>query len=400
MRARLSIATFVLLAAELILAGVVSGANAPNAVDTPRIGVGPAQCVETAGSGECDPPSAPGRSPGVRKPQLGGPPGKGTGSGGGIAPDATAREPEVPLRFFSPTSIWNAPLADTAALDPNSAALVAALDAEVQREIRDNRGPALNTAAYSVPVYTVPADQATVEIQLKRDSTAAALRAAWREVPLPTGAEPAAGTDHHLVVWQPSTDKLWEFWRLRHREDGWHADWGGAMRAVSSSSGVYGPSAWPGATRWWGASACSLSIAGGLITLDDLSQGSIDHAMAIALPQVRAGFYASPAQRTDGKSEDPLSLPEGAHLRLDPRVDVGSLHLPPLTRMIAEAAQRYGFVVRDGASSVALYAQDPTPTGENPFSGSSGYFEGQRAPLDSFPWQRLQLLEMELIDAA
>jgi hypothetical protein len=122
--------------------------------------------------------------------------------------------------------------------------------------------------------------------------------------------------------------------------------------------------------------------------------------MAMALPQVRAGIYASPAQRTDDKSTDPLSLPEGAHLRLDPRVDVGSLHLPPLTRMIAEAAQRYGFVVRDGASSVALYAQDPTPTGKNPFSGSSGYFEGLRAPLDSFPWQRLQLLEMELIDGA
>jgi hypothetical protein len=400
MRARLSVAIFFLLAAELILAAVASGVYVPNVVDTPQIGVGPAQCVETAGNGECDPPRAPGRSPGVAKPQLGGPSGKGTGSGGGIAPHATAPELDAPLHFFSSTSIWNAPLADAAALDPNSAAIVAALDAEVQREIRDNRGPALNTAAYSVPIYTVPPSQATVQVQLRRDSGASALREAWRAVPLPAAARPAAGTDGHLVVWQPSTDKLWEFWRLRHREDGWHADWGGAMQDVSSSSGVYGPSAWPGATQWWGASACSLSIAGGLITLDDLKRGSIDHAMAMALPQVRAGFYASPAQRTDGTSKDPLSLPEGAHLRLDPRVDVGSLHLPPLTRMIAEAAQRYGFVVRDGASSVALYAQDPTPTGKNPFSGSSGYFEGPRAPLDSFPWQRLQLLEMELIDGA
>jgi hypothetical protein len=383
--------TLLPLAASLTAAaGIAATAGA-----TPRIGVGQAQCVPVAEQPECGGARTPGRPPAIAEPGAGG-----VRAPGGSAPGAAPADTAAPLRFFSPTSFWNAPLADGAPLDPNSATMAGALDAEVQREVRENRGPALNTVAYSVPVYTVPADQPTVEVQLRRDSSAAALRAAWREVPLPAGAEPAAGTDHHLVVWQPSTDRLWEFWRLGHLEGGWHADWGGAMREVSSSPGVYSPSAWPGATRWWGASACSLSIAGGLITLDDLERGSIDHAMAIALPQVRAGLYASPAQRTDGKSEDPLALPEGAHLRLDPRVDIGSLHLPPLTRMIAEAAQRYGFVVRDGASSVALYAQDPTPTGQNPFPGPEGYFEGPRAPLGSFPWDRLQLLEMELIDVA
>ncbi len=170
------------------------------------------------------------------------------------------------------------------------------------------------------------------------------------------------------------------------------------MQNVSSDPGVYGPEAWPGATLWWGTSAASLSIAGGLITLEDLQRGQINHALAITIPDVRAGVYASPARRTDGTSTAPLSLPEGAHLRLDPTLDLAALHLSRLTLMIAEAAQRYGIIVRDTSANVAFYGQDPTPTGMNPYIGPQGYFEGQTPGqlLASFPWSHLQVLKMEL----
>ncbi len=149
----------------------------------------------------------------------------------------------------------------------------------------------------------------------------------------------------------------------------------------------------------WGACATSLSIAGGLITLEDLEKGQINHALAIAIPNPRAGVYASPAQRTDGSSTEPLSLPEGAHLRLDPSLDLASLHLPRLTLMMAEAAQRYGIFVRDTAANVAFYAQDPIPTGDRtPTPAPHGYYEGKSAQqlLEAFPWSHLQLLKMEL----
>ncbi len=118
----------------------------------------------------------------------------------------------------------------------------------------------------------------------------------------------------------------------------------------------------------------------------------------MAIPNVRAGVYTSPAQRSDGKSADPLSLPEGAHLRLNPNLNLAALHLPRFTLMIAEAAQRYGIFIRDGARYVTLYAQDPLPTGTNPYTGPDGYFEGKYPSelLASFPWQQLQLLKMEL----
>ncbi len=299
--------------------------------------------------------------------------------------------------------MFNQPLASNAPLDPQSGALVGAFDAVVAQEEAEDAVltniPWMNivTTSYSVPIYTVPVNQPMVRVTLK-GGKATALQAAWSEVPLPPYAKPAAGSDGHLVVWQPATNRLWEFWRLVHGTEGWYASWGGAMENVSSDSGVYEPTVWPHAQTSWGSSASSLSIAGGLITLEDLEKGQINHALAMAIPHVRAGAYASPAQRTDGKSLELLTLPEGAHLRLDPNLDIAALNLPRVPRLMAEAAQRYGIYVRDGGPAVAFYGQDPSPTGTNPYIGPTGYFGGlqPRQLLAAFPWSHLQLLKMEL----
>jgi hypothetical protein len=285
----------------------------------------------------------------------------------------------------------------TAPLDPESPQIVAAFDALVTSEFQAKAGPAINTVEYSAPIYTVPGSQPTVKVALDA-SNAPALQEAWNAVPMPPDARPAAGTDGRLVVWQPATDKLWDFWRARHEEDGWHAAWGGATQNVSSASGLPDPASWPGAQPWWGTSGCSLGIVGGLITLEDLEMGVINHALQIGIPNVRAGVYASPALRTDGKTEDPLALPEGAHLRLDPELDLEALDMPRVTLMIARAAQRYGIFVTNGGADVSFQAQDPTPTGTEPYRGPDGFWEGSypRALLSHFPWDRLQLLKMEL----
>jgi hypothetical protein len=314
-------------------------------------------------------------------------------------PMVFAAEAVKPFRFFSPTSFWNRPVTASAALDPASEPIVAAFVSEISHELANHDGPGISTTSYSVPVYTVPADQPTVRVQLTSEPFAPALQAAWRHVPLPAGAQPSAGGDGSLAVWQPASDRLWEFWRLeRGGWGGWRASWGGAMESVSSGAGVYGPGVWPEAKSWWGSSASSLSIVGGLITLEDLQQGRIDHALAIAIPKVRAGVYAAPAQRTDGSAYNALRLPEGAHLRLDPALDLSTLQMPRITRLIADAAQRYGIFVRDGARVAHFFAQDPVTLGHNPYIGPGGYFEGEYPGtlLASFPWSHLQLLPMDL----
>lgn len=316
------------------------------------------------------------------------------------APEAEpATEPvATPFRFFSPTSFWNTEPGALAALDPESSSLTGVFRKEIEAAVAAGTGPWINTTNYSVPIVRVPADQPKVRVKLVSNYSAPYLQAAWEEVPIPLDARPSEGTDATLVVWQPSSDKLWEFWHASHTETGWQAAWGGAIQNVAKNRGAYDSEAWAGAKPWWGSSASSLSIAGGLITLEDLERGSIDHALALAIPSVRAGVYSSPAQRTDGTSTSSLSLPEGAHLRLDPSLDLEKLKLPPLTLEIARAAQRYGIFVRDRAKVIHFFAQDPTGLPVNPYIGKTGYFEGQTPAklLSSFPWSHLQLLRMDL----
>jgi hypothetical protein len=316
------------------------------------------------------------------------------------APEAepAIEPPATPFRFFSPTSFWNTDPGAAAVLDPQSSALTGAFLGEIEAAIAAGTGPWINTTNYSVPIVRVPAGQPTRRVKLVSNYSAPYLQAAWENVPIPPNAKPSEGTDATLLVYQPSSDKLWEFWRASHTESGWQAAWGGAIQNVSTNRGAYDSEAWAGAKPWWGSSASSLSIAGGLITLEDLERGAIDHALALAIPNVRAGTYSSPAQRTDGTSASSLSLPEGAHLRLDPSLDLEKLKLPPLTLMIARAAQKYGIFVRDRAKMIHFFAEDPTSLPANPYIGKTGYFEGQSPAklLAPFPWSHLQLLRMDL----
>lgn len=294
--------------------------------------------------------------------------------------------PVVPSsRPFAASSFWNAPLAANAPLDGQSATYVAALQRQVAQY-----GPWINTTEYSSAVYTVAASQQTVHVTL--DNNAPGLQAALDQVPIPAGAQPAAGTDGTMIVTQPSTDTMWELWRAVRRADGWHATFGGRMSNVSSNPGYFTdpPS--------WGATATSLPMLGGLMRLDELAAGHIDHALALALPETRAVAYSFPAQRTDGAINSATAIPQGARFRLDPNLDLNQIPMDPIVKEMAIAAQRYGIVVRDTAGSVAFYGEDPTSTGTDPYGGPGGFFH-QAYPsqlLAQFPWPHLQTLQTNL----
>jgi hypothetical protein len=279
-----------------------------------------------------------------------------------------------------------------APLDANSASLVEVLQAMVDEEVAGKWGPWISTNGYSTPIYTVAADQPLVYVTEENPNLSPQLQSAFSAVPLPPGAKPAAGADAQLTVWQPSTDRLWEFWGLNSQADGWHARWGGAMEHVSQSPGYFTPGSWPGADYNWGATASSLPLVGGLITLEDLSNGEIDHALAIALPRTRAQLWSWPAQRSDGSDVSPSAIPEGTRFRLDPTLNIARLSLPPLVRMMAHAAQRYGVVVRDTSGVVGFFGEDPTPTGGDPWASIVAN-QPLWQMMSSFPWAHLEALQ-------
>ena len=273
--------------------------------------------------------------------------------------------PESDARLFAPSSFWNQPLKDDAPLDPRSKALVAGLNRQVKRLAAEGSGPWLGTGEATTPIYCVPKGQRTLPVKLDdpQESWRVSLQRAFEKVPLPEDAEPAPGVDGHLTVWQPAKDKLWEFFQMRREADGWHASWGGAIQHVSQSAGYYTRASWPGGQSYWGATGTSLPVAGGVITVGELSRGRIDHALAMNIPEVRAGEFSWPAQRSDGESQWGGRDPGGRPVPARPEAGPGAPRLRPRWLAIARAAQRYGVVVRDRSSTVAFYAEFPGRSG-------------------------------------
>jgi hypothetical protein len=170
-----------------------------------------------------------------------------------------------------------------------------------------------------------------------------------------------------MTVWQPSRDRLWEFWRARKLSDGWHASWGGAIEHVSKSPGYYSAHSWPGLSESdWGATATSLPVIAGTMLVTELRSSRIRHALATDLPAPAAGRYSWPAQRTDGGGP-PGAIPEGARLRLPSDLGLRKLHLPRIALMMARAAKRRGIIVRDQTgTAIGFFAQDPGPRPAGP----------------------------------
>lgn len=110
-------------------------------------------------------------------------------------------------------------------------------------------------------------------------------------------------------------------------------------------------------------------------------------------------IFSWPAQRSDGVN--PLNLlnriPEGARFRLDPKVNVDALSMSSAGKIIAKAAQQYGFVVWDRAGAISLRVQNTysyTQLGRpNPYPK---LFEDKPtyAVLNGFPWDKLQFMPM------
>jgi hypothetical protein len=285
---------------------------------------------------------------------------------------------------FSRTSVWNSPLSANAPVRPNSAGYVK----ELLRQVHDY-GPWFNTTSYSVPVYVVPANQRTTKVKL--DTWGPDLQQAFDAVPIPRSAKAAAGTDHSLTIWQPSTNKLWDFWLMHGSNGKWNARWGGEMDDVSSNPGYFTHS---GQTNNWGATATGLPLLGGLVTFADLQRGYINHALAMALVETQREDWTWPAQRTDGNVFSKgvtTPIPEGMRFRLDPKLNIDSLHLPPIVATLARAAQKYGIIVRDKAGAVVLYGQTPVSKA-NPWPAA---FQNQypNNALALFPWSHLKALK-------
>ncbi len=194
----------------------------------------------------------------------------------------------------------------------------------------------LNDDAWTVPVYRAPAGTPTATVAIKNGN-------AHITVPYQSSYRPSPDSDAHLAIIDQSTGCDYEFQSFDPSTMSAIAE--ATYHAFTGSGGhVAGP----------GHSGGELSYLGGLITPQDVSSGVIGHALRFATSD-NSPTFVYPATRSDGTTAG--GLPEGIRVRLNPDVNLASLHLTPFQLMVARALQTYGAYDADDASGFALYAE-------------------------------------------
>ncbi|MBN1772819.1 MAG: hypothetical protein JXB32_16230 [Deltaproteobacteria bacterium] len=271
-----------------------------------------------------------------------------------------ASGPDGAWRPFSDDSPWNTPLPADPELEPDSAALIADFASS------SPWGPHLdvNIAGYSIPLYWADAATPTFEV------LAGVGGEGWLgdngmnavgTMPIPDGAAPDPESDHHLLVIDRGRGLEWGCWNMRLETGGWRA--GLCAASDLRGTGVRTPATV--ADPWWmahGARACGFPLVAGLIRREEVAAGRIDHALIVAYPHIRAGWFTPPASTGQARiGDDAIStrgIPCGGRIQFDPAVDVDALDVSPAGKLVLHALQTYGAYVGDYSGALSLYAEN------------------------------------------
>lgn len=196
--------------------------------------------------------------------------------------------------------------------------------------------------------------------------------------PIPNGAQPTQGSDHHLVVF--SGDQELDMWVANEASDG---SWTAGARAISSTTGngIAGPVS---------GNAAGFDLAAGVIRPEEIAAGRIDHALVFTSPYIHNSFVA-PAVHGDGRQSDPDAMPMGTRIQLDPSVDISGL--PRYKRIVAQALKDYGAYLVDSSGSLAIRGE--ASIGRASQGGPSDIWSPvgvTDSSLSGLPWSQMRVI--------
>ncbi len=162
--------------------------------------------------------------------------------------------------------------------------------------------------------------------------------------PIPARVKVEYGSDHHALMVDRSSCKLYEVYALHGRRAGSGAIW-------SLRSNKLRPAGWTSAD------AAGLPIFPGLARWDEVKRGRIDHALRFTVERSRRA-YIYPARHHASDLTDSSLPPMGLRVRLKANVPIAGF--PRQTRIVLQALKRYGMMVADnGANWYISGAPDP-----------------------------------------
>ena len=278
--------------------------------------------------------------------------------------------------LYAADSFWNTRIGPSPAVDPRSDVIVAEAFAAAARGSRFANDP-----RWGIPVaYAQPATR-SYEVACRTYSCAAPVVER-----IPRAARPSRGDDGHLVVLGPDGVEL-DLWRARYDEG---ADaWSAGSRFVTDTAGP-GQLCRP-------PERCNASVTAGFAQLagvvrpEEVAAGRIEHALALSVPDTLAGSWACPATHSDATRTTPGAVPIGAHVQLDPALDVAAQDWPAWTKVLAVALQEYGGYVTDTGGHLVVRGEAVQNRGYDAWARAATPVSPS---LSALPWERLRVLQL------
>jgi hypothetical protein len=304
---------------------------------------------------------------------------------GGEGDACVGADPSAPAiwRPFNGGSPWNTPIAANATVDPASDALIADFATSYPA------APVLyiNTARFSVPVFEATAMTPLVTVQLAPGGVGGQdFENGASVVPIPDDAVSSMGGDLQLCIVDRVARREWGLYGAVKSGDMWTCQVGAT--ADLNGSGVRPPI--DGTQPSWqslGAKNCGYPLIAGLITVDELRSGRIEHALVLDYAHARSRYFTPPAsmaQATVAGLSPTMGIPCGGRMQLDPTLDVSAMGLSPSGQTIARALQEYGAYVGGESGGMILTADDSPAAQAAWATGLLDSLEVSKIPLTRF----------------
>ncbi len=248
------------------------------------------------------------------------------GLGGGAVSPKLAGCPVFPV-----TSAWNEPV-DSLPVASNSDAIIRSIGAGTGLHPDFGSGT-WDGGPIGIP-YTI-AGRGVKKVKVSFEYADESDRGPY---PIPAKVKIEHGSDHHALIVDRTTCRLYELYALRKQNGSWHAGSGAIWNLRSNRLRPAG---------WTSADAAGLPILPGLVRYDEVAAGRIDHALRFTVERTRRA-YVYPARHFASSLTDSSLPPMGLRLRL--RAGLDTRGFPRQARVVLEALKRYGMLVADNGS--------------------------------------------------
>jgi hypothetical protein len=247
------------------------------------------------------------------------------------------RLPHTPCTVFPATNYWHADVSDLPK-HPRSKQWKRHMST-AGRNLHPDFGPSYGAqpVPYGIPYTVVDDSHATVHVSFTYASESDKVRYALGSDSKIEGGAGADG-DRHVLLVNKDTCRLYELFNVRHTASGWRAGSGATWSLTSNTLRPAG---------WTSADAAGLPILPGLLRLDEVLAGRVDHAIRFTT-DVTDRRYIWPARHQAGSVSNHAYPPMGARFRLRSSYDASGLRAD--TRVVVRAMKRYGLVLADNGS--------------------------------------------------